>query len=64
MGLFLPTIFNNHTRHTQEVLEELRSMFGPRVFQTIIKSSIRFAESTLAKQTILECALPHPGLQA
>lgn len=60
----LPTMLNSRTRHAQEVLEELRTMFGPRVFQTIIKSSIRFAESTLAKQPILEYAPTHPGSQA
>ncbi len=60
----LPTMFNSRTRHAQEVLDELRTMFGPRVFRTTIKSSIRFAESTLAKQPILEYASTHPGAQA
>jgi chromosome partitioning protein len=60
----LPTMLNSRTRHAQEVLEELRTMFGPRVFQTTIRSSIRFAESTLAKQPILEYAPTHPGAQA
>lgn len=60
----LPTMFNSRTRHAQEVLDELRATFGPRVFQTIIRSSIRFAESTLAKQPILEYAPSHAGSQA
>ncbi len=60
----LPTMLNSRTRHAQEVLEELRTMFGARVFQTVIKSSIRFAESTLAKQPILEYAPTHPGARA
>ncbi len=60
----LATMVNSRTRHAQEVLDELRGMFGPRVFQTIIKSSIRFAESTLAKQSILEYAPTHAGAQA
>jgi chromosome partitioning protein len=60
----LPTMFNSRTRHAQEVLDELRAMFGQRVFQTIVRSSIRFAESTLAKQPILEYAPAHPGAQA
>jgi chromosome partitioning protein len=63
MGI-LPTMVNTRTRHAQEVLEELRSAFGPRLFQTTIRSSIRFAESTLAKQPILEFASSHPGAQA
>lgn len=60
MGI-LPTMVNVRTRHAQEVLEELRSAFGQRLFQTTIRSSIRFAESTLAKQPILEYAPSHPG---
>lgn len=63
MGI-LPTMVNSRTRHAQEVLEEVRRMFGPRVFQTIIKSSIRFAESTVAKQPILEYAPAHDGARA
>jgi chromosome partitioning protein len=60
----LATMVNSRTRHAQEVLEELRGMFGQRVFQTTVKSSIRFAESTLAKQPILEYAPSHAGAQA
>lgn len=60
----LPTMVNSRTRHAQEVIEELHSVFGQRVFQTTIKSSIRFAESTLAKQPILEYAPSHAGAQA
>ncbi len=60
----LPTMFNSRTRHAQEVLDELRTMFGSRVFDTVVKSSIRFAESTLAKQPILEYAPRHPGSAA
>ena len=57
----LPTLYNSRTRHAQEVLTEVRRMFGERVFDTSIHSSIRFAESTLARQPILEYAPTHPG---
>lgn len=60
----LPTLYNSRTRHAQEVLAEVRRMFGERVFDTSIHSSIRFAESTLARQPILEYAPTHPGAQA
>lgn len=60
----LPTLYNSRTRHAQEVLAEVRRMFGDRVFDTTIHSSIRFAESSLAKQPILEYAPTHPGAQA
>ena len=39
----LPTLYNSRTRHAQEVLAEVRRMFGERVFDTSINSSIRFA---------------------
>ena len=48
----LPTLYSTRTRHAQEVLAEVRRMFGERVFDTSIHSSIRFAESTLARQPI------------
>lgn len=60
----LPTLYNGRTRHAQEVLAEVRRMFGERVFDTSIHSSIRFAESTLARQPILEYAPTHPGAMA
>lgn len=63
MGI-LPTMVNSRTRHAQEVLEEVRRMFGQRVFLTVIKSSIRFAESTVARQPILEYAPGHAGSRA
>lgn len=60
----LPTLYNSRTRHAQEVLAEVRRMFGDRVFETTIHSSIRFAESSLARQSILEYAPSHAGAQA
>ena len=60
----LPTLYSSRTRHAQEVLAEVRRMFGERVFDTSITSSIRFAESTLARQPILEYAPTHPGAMA
>lgn len=50
MGI-LPTMVNVRTRHAQEVLEELRSAFGQRLFQTTIRSSIRFARVYPGKAT-------------
>lgn len=60
----LPTLYNSRTRHAREVLDEVRAMFGERVFDTVVRTSIRFAESTLAHQPILEYAPNHPGAQA
>lgn len=60
----LATLYNARTTHAREVLEEVRSMFGDRVFKTVIYSSIRFAEASLAHQPILEYAPGHPGAHA
>lgn len=60
----LPTLYNGRTRHAREVLEEVRAMFGERVFDAVVHTSIRFAESTLAHQPIIEFAPNHPGAQA
>ena len=50
----LGTMYNTRTLHAQEVVDEIRSMFGAKVFDVVIRSSIRFAEAPLAHQPILE----------
>jgi chromosome partitioning protein len=60
----LPTMYNTRTLHAQEVVEEIRSMFGDKVFDVVIKSSIRFAEAPLAHQPILEYDPNHAGAMA
>jgi len=60
----LPTMYNARTLHAQEVVEEIRSMFGEKVFDVTIKSSIRFAEAPLAQQPILEYDPNHDGAMA
>ncbi len=60
----LATLYNTRTRHSREVLEEVQEMFGARVFGAIVRSSIRFAESSLAYMPILEYETRHPGAEA
>ncbi len=60
----LPTMYNTRTLHAQEVVDEIRSMFGDKVFDVIIRSSIRFAEAPLAHQPILEYDPNHAGAMA
>jgi chromosome partitioning protein len=60
----LATMYNTRTLHAQEVVEEIRSLFGDRVFPVVIKSSIRFAEAPLAHQPILEYDSRHDGASA
>ncbi|MDH7484897.1 MAG: AAA family ATPase [Anaerolineae bacterium] len=60
----LGTMYDPRTIHTREVLDELRSFLGEKVFDIVIRKSIRFAEAPAAHQPILEYASSHPGAQA
>ncbi|HDN80295.1 MAG: hypothetical protein DRI61_09300 [Chloroflexi bacterium] len=60
----LATMYDSRTLHAKEVLDEIRSVFGPMVFKVVIKKSIRFAEAPVAKKPILEYDKRHEGAQA
>jgi chromosome partitioning protein len=60
----LPTIYKPRTLHSQEVLELVKGAFGDQVFDITIDSSIRFAETPLAGQSILQYAPSSPGARA
>ena len=57
----LGTMYNQRTIHAQEVMDEIRSLFGDKVFDVVIKSSIRFAEAPVAHLSILEYEPKHDG---
>jgi chromosome partitioning protein len=52
----LPTIYKARTLHSQEVLGLVKGYFGDKVYDFAVKDSIRFAESPLAGQSILQYA--------
>jgi chromosome partitioning protein len=60
----LPTIYKSRTLHSQEVLELVRERYGAEVFDITVDSSIRFAETPLAAQSILQYASGSPGARA
>lgn len=60
----LATMYATGTIHAREVLEEIRSVFGDKVFDVVIHKSIRFAESSVANQAIVEYAGVHKGAAA
>jgi len=60
----LGTMYNTRTIHAQEVMEEIRSIFGDKVFEVVIKSSIRFAEAPVVHQPLLEYEPMHEGATA
>jgi chromosome partitioning protein len=57
----LATMYATGTIHAREVLAEIRSVFGDKVFDVVIYKSIRFAEASVANQAILEYARTHKG---
>lgn len=60
----LATMYSTGTIHAREVLEEVRAVFGEKVFDTVIYKSIRFAEASVASQAIVEYASKHKGAMA
>ena len=57
----LGTMYQTGTRHADEVLTQARVLFGERVFEFVVKKSIRFAEASALSQSILEFAPDHEG---
>ena len=60
----LGTMYNARTIHAREVMEEVRSIFGDKVFDVVIRTSIKFAEAPVVHKPILEYADTHPGALA
>jgi chromosome partitioning protein len=60
----LATMYSTGTIHAREVLEEIRSVFGDKVFDLVIYKSIRFAEASVANQAIVDYARRHKGAKA
>ncbi len=44
---FLPTMYQSRTRHCQEVLDEMRDAFGEKVYDVIIKRTVKFPDSVV-----------------
>ena len=63
LGGILPTMYSTGTIHAREVLDEIRSVFGEKVYDVVIYKSIRFAEATVASQAIVEYAGRHKGAE-
>jgi chromosome partitioning protein len=57
----LTTMYSTGTIHASEVLREIRSAFGDKVFDVVIYKSIRFPEASVASQAIVDYARKHKG---
>ncbi len=64
LGGILATMYSTGTTHAREVLDEIRSVFGAKVFDVVIYKSIRFAEASVASQAIVDYASRHKGAEA
>lgn len=60
----LGTMYKSRTLHAEEVMQEIKDMFGDKVFPVVIKSSIKFAEAPVAQLPIIHYDPHHEGAQA
>ena len=58
------TMFDSRTLHGREVMERVQEAFGRRLFDTVIRKTIRFAEAPVAGEPILSYAPNSTGAVA
>ncbi|MDR8020270.1 ParA family protein [Nesterenkonia aerolata] len=60
----LATMVDMRTLHTQEVITRIVEAFGDRVFETVIKRTVKFPDATVAAEPITSYAHKHEGAKA
>jgi len=50
----LPTLFDSRTLHGREAIEILKENFGPLVFDTVVRKTIKFAEAPVQGSSVLK----------
>jgi len=50
----LPTLFDSRTLHGREAIEILKENFGPLVFKTVVRKTIKFAEAPVQGSSVLK----------
>jgi chromosome partitioning protein len=60
----LPTLFDARTHHGRESIEVLRENFGPLVFQTVVRKTIKFAEAPVTGSSLLKYDPKGPGAES
>jgi chromosome partitioning protein len=60
----LATMYDGRTLHGREVLGRVREAFGTKVFDTVIRKTVRFAEAPVIGEPILSYAPTSPGALA
>jgi chromosome partitioning protein len=54
IGGFLPTMYEIRTKHSQEVVQELKTAFGEQVFAVVVKKTVKFPDSVVVTQADFE----------
>ncbi|WP_288814521.1 ParA family protein [uncultured Varibaculum sp.] len=60
----LATMVDTRTLHSREVMERLQEAFGDRVYQTVIRRTVKFPDASVATEPITTFAPSHPGAAA
>jgi chromosome partitioning protein len=60
----LATMYDKRTLHANEVLERVKEAFGSRLFDTVIRKTVRFAEAPVVGEPIIYYSPNSPGAQA
>lgn len=60
----LATMVDMRTLHTQEVITRIVEAFGDKVFETVIKRTVKFPDATVAAEPITSYAHKHEGAKA
>ncbi|MFQ4149905.1 AAA family ATPase [Arthrobacter sp. LAPM80] len=60
----LATMYDARTLHGREVLARLVEAFGDKVFETVIKRTIKFADASVAAEPITSYAANHQGAES
>ena len=60
----IATMYDARTLHGKEVLQRVKEAFGRRLFETVVRKTIRFAEAPVVGEPILTYAPASPGAEA
>ena len=60
----LATMVDSRTLHSKEVLARIVEAFGDKVFDTVIKRTVKFPDATVSAEPILSYAPTHSGAAA
>ena len=60
----LATMFDARTLHSREVMARIVDAFGDKVFDTVIRRTVKFPDATVAAEPILSFATAHQGAES